>query len=418
MSASYPTLTAPQSLLDTDLYKLSMQQAVLHFGFGSTASYKFTNRSKDTFFTRQSVERFRAAVSAFSDIRLTEEEYDWLKETCPYFTSEYLEYLAKYRFKPEQVRITYTPVSPDGLRGSVDIDINGPWVETILWEVPLMACLCEIYFQVVDTDWSLEGQAELAYDKAKALIEGGCVFSDFGTRRRRSYEVHDIVVENLVRAANDLHATHPGRLTGTSNLYLAKKHNINPIGTIAHEWFMGLGALKGYADANKLALELWEEVYPDALHVALTDTFSTQAFFASFGTDPERARKWTGLRQDSGDPFAFAPRAKEMYERLGVDTREKLIVYSDSLNVERCLKLKKQCDDIGFQCSFGIGTHLTNDFHAASDGAKSKALNIVIKLSSVEGKPCVKISDDLTKNTGDPATVAYVKELFGLPLKP
>ncbi|KAF7424326.1 nicotinate phosphoribosyltransferase [Pleurotus ostreatus] len=417
MSASFPSLAVPQSILDTDLYKLTMQQAIFHLGFGYDATYKFTNRNLAMFFTRQCFERFRAAVSQFSDIRLTESEAQWLQEACPYFTPAYITYLSKYRFKPEQVRITFTPTSTDGLQGAIDIDITGPWVETILWEVPLMACLSETYFQMVDTDWNLEGQAELAYSKAKSLIEAGCVFSDFGTRRRRSFEIHDLVVQNLVRAANESQGLHPGRLTGSSNLLLAQKYGIAPVGTIAHEWFMGVAALKGYADANSVALDLWEEVYPEALQIALTDTFSTQAFFKSFGANPERANKWTGLRQDSGDPFAFAPVAKEVYNQLGIDTSQKVIVYSDSLNVERCIQLQKQCTDIGFKPSFGIGTNLTNDFRAASTGEKSKALNMVIKLSSVDDKPCVKISDDLTKNTGDPATVAYVKELFGLPMK-
>ncbi|KAG5219957.1 nicotinate phosphoribosyltransferase [Salix suchowensis] len=262
-----------------------------------------------------------------SDIRLTESEAQWLQEACPYFTPAYITYLSKYRFKPEQVRITFTPTSTEGLQGAIDIDITGPWVETILWEVPLMACLSETYFQMVDTDWNLEGQAELAYSKAKSLIEAGCVFSDFGTRRRRSFEIHDLVVQNLVRAANELQGPHPGRLTGSSNV----------------------AALKGYADANSVALDLWEEVYPEALQIALTDTFSTQAFFKSFGANPERANKWTGLRQDSGDPFAFAPVAKEVYNQLGIDTSQKVIVYSDSLNVERCIQLQKQCADIGFK---------------------------------------------------------------------
>ncbi|KAF9493380.1 nicotinate phosphoribosyltransferase [Pleurotus eryngii] len=427
MSASFPSLAVPQSILDTDLYKLTMQQAIFHLGFGHNATNKFTNRNLAMFFTRQCFERFRAAVSQFSDIRLTESEAQWLQEACPYFTPAYITYLSKYRFKPEQVRITFTPTSTEGLQGAIDIDITGPWVETILWEVPLMACLSETYFQMVDTDWNLEGQAELAYSKAKSLIEAGCVFSDFGTRRRRSFEIHDLVVQNLVRAANELQGPHPGRLTGSSNLLLAQKYGIDPVGTIAHEWFMGVAALKGYADANSVALDLWEEVYPEALQIALTDTFSTQAFFKSFGANPERANKWTGLRQDSGDPFAFAPVAKEVYNQLGIDTSQKVIVYSDSLNVERCIQLQKQCADIGFKpeylnaeiklASFGIGTNLTNDFRAASTGEKSKALNMVIKLSSVDDKPCVKISDDLTKNTGDPATVAYVKELFDLSMK-
>ncbi|KAL0954721.1 hypothetical protein HGRIS_003674 [Hohenbuehelia grisea] len=417
MAAPYTSLAVPPSILDTDLYKvlaLTMQQAVLHHFPRAQATYKFTNRDKSTLFSRQCADRFRAAVSQFTDLRLTQAEHQWLAGACPYLTPAYLAYLSKYRFKPEQVRITFLPQTADGIFGTIEMDISGPWVETILWEVPLMACLSESFFSVDRTDWTMDGQADRAYDKGRRLLEAGCVFSDFGTRRRRSFRAQDILVQNLVRARNDS-PNASGKLTGTSNLHLARKYGINPVGTQAHEWFMGVAALRGYEEANSLALALWEEVFPNDLLVALTDTFSSQAFFKGFGSDVDRARRWTGLRQDSGDPFEFAPRAQEVYQALGINYSEKQIVYSDSLDVDKAINLRKHCEDIGFKPTFGIGTFLTNDFRTASTGEKSKALNMVIKLSSVDTNPCVKISDDLTKNTGDPATVAYVKKLFGLP---
>jgi len=209
-----------------------------------------------------------------------------------------------------------------------------------------------------------------------------------------------------------------GRVAGTSNVHLAHKHGITPVGTIAHEWFMAVGAMKGYENANSIALDLWEEVYPNALLMALTDTFSTTAFFKAFAADPARAKRWIGLRQDSGDPYVFAPNAKEVYENMGIDPRDKVIIYSDALNLDKALGLKKQCDEIGFKATFGIGTFLTNDFYTQPSGRKekSKALNMVIKIASVNATPCVKISDDLMKNMGDPATVRKVKELFDLPI--
>jgi len=176
--------------------------------------------------------------------------------------------------------------------------------------------------------------------------------------------------------------------------------------------------MKGYENANSMALDLWEEVYPDALLIALTDTFSTTAFFKTFAADPDRAKRWTGLRQDSGDPYVFAPNAKKVYESMGIDSCDKVIVFSDGLDKDKALGLKKQCDEIGFKATFGIGTYLTNDFRTHSSGGKgkSKALNMVIKIASVNGAPCVKISDDLMKNTGDPAMVRRVKEIFDLPM--
>ncbi|KAG6840932.1 hypothetical protein C0991_003190 [Blastosporella zonata] len=178
-----------------------------------------------------------------------------------------------------------------------------------------------------------------------------------------------------------------------------------------------VAAIKGYSNTHSVSLDLWEVVYPDSLLIALTDTFTTDAFFKDFTSDESRARRWTGLRQDSGDPFAFAPRVKAMYESLGIDARQKAIVFSDSLSVDKAISLQKQTDELGLEkVSYGIGTFLTNDFRTASSGGtdKSKALNMVIKLASVDCKPCIKISDDLTKNTGDQATLEHVKRLYNL----
>ncbi|KAF9803225.1 hypothetical protein IEO21_09719 [Rhodonia placenta] len=410
--SSPPDIVLPASFLDTDLYKFTMQQAVLHHFRDVQATYRFTHRDTDVLFTRDCFEQFKRSVSHFDQLRLADAERDWLGKACPYFTPEYLQYLSAYRFKVDQVRVEFLPVSADGQRGHLDIHAVGPWVETILWEVPLMACLSELYFRTVDTDWSYDGQDEAAYRKAETLLKAGCTFSDFGTRRRRTFETQRIVVEALIRASHDVNG---GKLLGTSNVHLAREYKVSPIGTIAHEWFMAVGALKGYEHANALGLTLWEAVYPKDLLLALTDTFSTEVFFKDFLCNPDQARRWKGLRQDSGDPFKYAPRAKEVYEQLGINYHEKIIIFSDALNVDKAIKLKEQCDKIGFASSFGIGTSLTNDFESLSQAVHSKALNMVIKLASVNDLQCIKISDELTKNTGDPNTIKLVKNILSLP---
>ncbi|KAJ8072601.1 nicotinate phosphoribosyltransferase [Marasmius tenuissimus] len=352
-------LAAPQSILDTDLYKLTMQQAVLQHFPSCQVDYRFTNRNRPHgTFSRACYEALASSVSQFRTLSLTHDERSWLSKACPYFTPQYLDYLENYRFKPEQVDINFVPVegneagSPNE-RGHIEITATGPWVETILWETPLMACLSESYFVIDDTDWNYGGQEVLAFEKGKALLEAGCAFNEFGTRRRRSYKNQDIVVKGLVKASQEIKG--PGTLLGTSN---------------------------------------------------------------TFVNSPERARRWDGLRQDSGDPFVYAQRAHEVYKSMGIDHSQKLIIYSDSLDVEKAIALKKLTDEVGFRSSFGIGTSLTNDFKKASSGGKekSKALNIVIKLASVDGKPCVKISDELSKNTGDQTTAEEIKRIFGLPV--
>ncbi|KAG7451014.1 nicotinate phosphoribosyltransferase [Guyanagaster necrorhizus] len=405
------------SILDTDLYKLTMQAAVLdHFPM-IPAVYKFTLRDKQISFTPHFVDVLKGVISHFTGITLQPDERDWLQSACSYFTPAYIDYLSAYRFKPEQVQITFVPSAENSEQGTIDVVMSGPWVETILWEVPILACISETYYNTIEEDWNYDRQDEIAYSKAKALQEGGCVYMEFGTRRRRTFHAQDIMVSALVRASGEVQGK--GRLMGTSNVHLAHKYGVAPMGTIAHEWFMGVAALKGYETANSLALELWEQTFPNSKAlIALTDTFSTGAFFDSFVKVPDLAGRWTGLRQDSGDPFTFSLRAKAVYEKMGIDHRTKTITFSDALDIDKALKLQKQSEEIGFKASFGIGTFLSNDFVKASSGGKekSRAINMVIKLASVDGKPCVKISDDLTKNTGDEAEVQKVKRIFGLPV--
>jgi len=346
-------------------------------------------------------------------------ERKWLHESCPYLDEEYLEYLQNYRFKPEQVDIVFVPSEQDTTRGQIEMTATGPWLETILWEIPLMSLLSETYFRIVDTAWKKEGQEEKAYQKGLKLIQEGCIFSEFGTRRRRSFETQETVIRGLVRANAEMTSLSTGgKLFGTSNVHLAQKYNLAPIGTIAHEWFMAIAAMHGYKGSNIEALKYWESVYSlekgGNLYISLTDTFSTDVFFKEFRGAPELVKRWR-LRQDSGDPFEYIQKARALYESLGINPKEKSIVFSDSLDIEKAIKIKKACDEAGMLASFGIGTFLTNDFMKEDGSGTSKALNMVIKLASINGIPCVKISDEISKNTGDPTAVKQVKEILALP---
>lgn len=422
-NGSLPVESVPPSILDTDLYKLTMQQAILQHFPSAQVTYKFTNRSKDMRFTQECVDLAWASILRLGDMSLTPAEHAWLSKTCPYFHPSYLRTLSHIRLSPSsQVTLRFVPSPEDPQYGQVECEIRGEWWQTILYEVPVMAILSDCYFEKVDTDWGYEGQEEKAYKKAKTLLENGIAFSEFGTRRRRSYKAQKTVLDGLVRARDELEGKPgvEGKLSGTSNVHFAMMFGLTPVGTIAHEWTMGIAALHGYEHANAIALDLWEETYPttpsNALHIGLTDTFSSDVFFRDFLADPARARRWRGLRQDSGSPEEYTRRAKEVYDQLGIDSRTKVIIYSDGLDVGRCLEIRKVAEDIGFIPAFGIGTSLTNDFVRKSDGKKSRPLNMVIKLSSINGVPCVKISDEITKNTGDAEAVQEVKELLGLPV--
>ena len=298
-----------------------------------------------------------------------------------------------------------------------------------MYEVPLMAIISECYFVHVDTDWHMDDQLVRAQRKGEELLRGGVMLSEFGTRRRRSFEGQKLVMQGLIAASAAVGTDPPhGRLLGTSNVHFARVFNILPVGTIAHEWTMGIAGLSGYSGVNRRALQLWDAVYQppafvpqrpaDDLTIALTDTFSTRVFWDDLLADDsgvEILRRWRGLRQDSGDSRAFVQRAVDTYRKIGVDPSDKLVVFSDGaspltgLDVQRCLELLEYSRSAGIRAGFGVGTHLTNDFCKRSDPSKpSRALNMVIKLDSINGHPTVKISDELTKNTGDPDEVACV----------
>ena len=377
------------------------------------------------------------------NIALSNDELRFLQNTCTYLNKPYLDFLKEFRLNPrEQIVASFAPDNDTGSDediGEVNLVIKGLWVETILYEIPLLALTSEAYFRFMDTDWTYDGQEEKAYGKGMRLLEVGCIVSEFGTRRRRDYHTQALVFRGLVKAKKEGEKIGlPGKISGTSNVHLAMRFGIPPIGTVAHEWFMGVAAITGdYENATITALSSWVGCFGEGvLGIALTDTFGTPAFLRAFrqsipqlmsitpgavasGTEIKGQEKtktfaevFNGVRQDSGDPAQFVKAMREFYDKEGI-TDKKTIVFSDSLNIDLCLEYKRISDEAGFLCTFGIGTFFTNDFVHESTGKKSVPLNIVIKLSSAAGNEAVKISDNIGKNTGDKATVEKVKRELG-----
>jgi nicotinate phosphoribosyltransferase len=401
------------SLLDTDLYKITQQNFVLQMFPDVFVKYRLINRRpSQNIFTDKLKEKLFIEIENMSRLPdLTNEEISFLRDKCPFLPIQYLEFLRTYKFNPEEVFF-----DNDG-----NLTIYGPWYRTILWEVPLMAIISELYFNTVDINWSAfeldkldytdngtpiriigvdyKGQANRAYIKAATLLYNSVHYSDFGTRRRRSLEVQRMVLRELVKGTfNNM-----GRCIGTSNVMLAKEFNIQPIGTMAHELFMGIGALVSLCKANKFTLQYWKEVYKGNLGIALTDTFTSEAFFKDF--DFELSNIYDGVRQDSGDPFTFAKRAIAHYEQYRIDPKTKTIIFSDNLTTEKAVAINKKFSS-KIKCSFGIGTHFSNDFPG------SPALNFVIKLAEVNNIPVVKLSDEPGKVCGDPDAVRVAKWTF------
>ncbi|KAF2755078.1 nicotinate phosphoribosyltransferase [Pseudovirgaria hyperparasitica] len=440
------------SLLDTDLYKLTMQCCVLKYYKDVHVTYSFTNRTPHMKLSRAAFEWLRNQINQLSNLAITDKELSFLRQKCGFFmkpsTGNYLEYLKKFRLRPsEQIKTSFNPTvtshSTDEQIGDVYIHIAGSWCDTILYEIPLLALISEAYFKFCDTEWSHDGQVEKATGKGKQLLEAGCVFSEFGTRRRRDYHTQKLVIEGLLEAQKIASAKGwKGVLSGTSNVHFAEQFDLNPIGTVAHEWFMGVAAFHNdYENATEMALQRWVGTFGEGvLAVALTDTFGTPAFLRAFTksiqpvnvdqsqftsthkeqpvvtedpTSSTYAQVFTGVRQDSGDPLDFVKMMRIFYDEIDIKDK-KTIVFSDSLNIELCLKYKKAAEASGFQPTFGVGTFLTNDFENKTDkNKKSVPLNIVIKIASVEGRNAVKISDNIGKNTGNQAEVDRVKRVLG-----
>ena len=386
------------SILDNDLYKFTQQWAVLKQYPTVEVEYAFNNRRKSNKFNQEAVDIIKKQVEAMAFLRLTQEEKLAFQNKCPFLPLAYFEYLHNYRFNPAQVQINLTNIDKNGW-GDLEIKIKGLWHQTILWEVPLMALVSEVYFLVIDTNWTYEGQNEQFEAKGDLFEKHEIYYSEFGTRRRRSYINQDNAVAVLRKKKT---------LIGTSNVHLAIKHDIIAMGTVAHEWTMAHQVLCSIQRCNYYALKVWNDVYQGDLSIALTDTIGTDIFFADF--DPVLSRLYDGIRHASGDPFIFIKKAVSHYEKHRINPASKTALFSDGLNGEVVLKIHEACQNKILD-RYGIGTWITNDFK------NSPALNIVIKLTIVNNKPVVKTSDVFSKAIGQKDALRVTRWLvYGTPL--
>lgn len=432
--ATPPSPEGISSLLDTDLYKLTMQCAILKYFPDVYVTYSFTNRTPHMKLRRAAYKWLLQQMDKIANIRVSAEERAFLKRKCSYLNDAYITFLETFHLKPaEQIEIKFTPTQDTGSdddEGNVEYIIKGLWLDTILYEIPLLALTSQAYFMFTDTEWNYDQQEEKAYRKGCTLLENGCVFSEFGSRRRRDYHTHDLVMQGLSRAAAEgKKQGWKGAFTGTSNVHFAMKYDTNAVGTVAHEWYMTIAAITDdYENANELALQYWLGCFGEGvLGIALTDTFGTPAFLKAFRkpisapksdpapTDSQNksfAQVYTGVRQDSGDPTYFVKMVREFYDAEGI-TDKKVVVFSDSLDIEHCLEYKTIAEEAGFTPTFGVGTFFTNDYINTTTQEKSKPLNIVIKIATANGRPAVKLSDNMGKNTGDQEKVQEVKKKLG-----
>lgn len=381
------------SILDNDFYKFTMQCAVVKLYPNIKAKYQFINRGEHKFPEGFHV-LLRNAVNSMAKLQLTKDEKKFLRNTCPYLNPAYIDFLEGYRYDPSEVNIEQNGTD-------LEVSVEGLWYRTILWEVPLLAMISELYYIATDQKcWDDEKIVEKTIEKVRLFNDLGVRFAEFGTRRRHSYHVQRKVVHTL--------ETHnKNSFIGSSNVHMAMIYNTKPIGTHAHEWFMFHAAEYGFKMANAMALESWVDVFRGDLGVALSDTYTTEVFFKQF--DTKFAKLFDGVRHDSGDPIEFANKTIDHYKRHGIKPHYKHIIFSDGLNPQKVENITHATKDkIGI--SFGIGTNLTNDVGL-------RPMNIVIKLTEVltsdnDWVPTVKLSDEPFKHTGDPRMINLAKEIL------
>ena len=383
------------SLLDTDLYKFSMGQAIYHQFSDYKTTWSFKCRNEDVHFTKEMVEEITEQIKAYCELQFTEDELAYI-DNITWMKGSYVDFLRLW--KPRFADFEITTDSPCGLT----IDTRGTWLNTSMYEIATLAIVKEVYFRMAyDYDDLLASFQEKLDRKIQKLIDGEYTigaFSEFGLRRRLSGEAQDYAVRKLAEASYE-----NSTFVGTSNVYLAKKYHLKPVGTMAHEWIMCVGQgnhKHNPAYSNWYALDAWVKEYGVLNGTALTDAITTDCFLKDFQLT--YATLFSGVRHDSGDPYEWGDKMIAHYQSLGIDAASKTLLFSDSLDFDRATSLYRYFSGKA-KVAFGIGTYISND-------TKVPPLNIVMKTTMCNGMDVAKISDIMGKGMcKNPAYEHYLK---------
>ena len=366
------------SLLETDMYKFSMGQAIYHQFSDYKTTWTFKCRNEDVHFTSGMVEEIRDQIRMYCNLRFNEDELEYLNN-IKWLRGSYVDFLRLW--KP---RFDDFIIGTDADCG-LTIETKGTWLNTSMYEIPTLAIVNEVYFRMAyDYDKLLESFKERLKAKIEGLENGKYelnAFSEFGMRRRLSAEAQDLAIKALKEGSYE-----GSKFVGTSNVYLAKKHGITPVGTMAHEWIMCVGQgnhKHNPAYSNWYALDAWVKEYGVLNGTALTDAITTDCFLKDFQLT--YSTLFSGVRHDSGDPYEWGDKMIRHYEELGIDPKTKTLLFSDSLDFERATKINRYFKD-KVKTAFGIGTYIANDTEVPS-------LNIVMKTTACNGMDVAKISD-------------------------
>jgi len=400
------------SLLENDLYKFNMGNIIYKRFNDYACGWSFKCRNSDVKFTEDMVNEIKLQVKHFCQLSFQQDELDYLKQTCPWLSQGYINFL-KY-WKPEENEIDVHAGAGAYNDCGLVIETRGTWLSTSMYEIPILAIVNEVYFSMQHKRKELtEDFKQRTLQKVKDLVTGALElgpFSEFGMRRRLSAETQDWLVKTL--AENQKSTKYNGNATfvGTSNVWLARKYNVKPVGTQAHEWFMAFQSKFDLNPAytNMYGMKVWVEEYETRNGIALTDTLGSDIFLKDFSLT--FANLFNGLRHDSGDPIPWGEKMLAHYKKLGVDPKTKTLLFSDSLDFKKAAAIYKHFKD---RCNvaFGIGTYLA--------GVQSKTpLNIVMKMTECNGAPVAKISNTPSKGMcKDPEYVEYLQRCIDWRMK-
>lgn len=390
---------------DDDLYKFTMCCAVIENFPRAVVRYRFSDRN-NTVYPDGFAREVENQIAMLENVQITDAEIEFMKRRCTYIPHWFYSFLKGFRYNRKWVSVKQDS------SGHLLIEFEGAWCNTILLEVKVLAIVSELYYMMTghEADIDLGYCRDISTAKARRLIDAGCTFSDFGTRRRASFAAQQTVVEAMSQCNRTAHG--PGRFAGTSNVYLAMKYDLTPIGTMAHELICAMAGIYGPQMANHIAMATWTRTFRGALGTFLYDTYGWRIFSLNFSED--FANMFKGLRVDSGDNLEQLQLIVDKYQSLNIDPRTKQVVFSNALNVDTAIALQQQARQVCIP-SFGIGTHFTNDFPAITP------LNIVIKMTDIkitEAWPffcsTCKLSEDKGKYSGDIQTVERFRQALHL----
>lgn len=381
------------SILDNDLYVFSVSYVFFKNYPDASGVMEFKDRN-NTKYSQEFLDQLVKEFNKICSLKLTDPEFEYVSKKIPYIPLCYWEWLKSFRFDSSKVKFWLDSEQ------HLQITVEDKLYKAGFYEIPILATVSELISKTNNYTIQEKEVLEKLDKKIEFSEEHNLVFSEFGTRRRHSFYLQDLVIQRLKEKST--------KCSGTSNVYFAYKYGLTPIGTMNHYYVEFIGSQFGYNLANQVAMETWSKTYRGNLGTFLTDTYTTEAFFNNL--DKYHALLYNGVRQDSGDEFKFADKMINRYQELGVDPREKLIIFSNALDFPKFKEINDYCKG-KIKAVAGIGTNLTNDTGYPHP-------NIVMKLvlskmnDRQEYRHCIKLSDDFGKHQGNPEEIENCKKIL------